>query len=151
MKTLLNILTLGALTLAAFSAGGVKAHAQTVHERLALIDSLSNPSVAAGSGVMRFEKVRIEAGEMNEDSAPSEYVFRWTNEGLSPLSVTFVQTTCGCAAPSYDRRPVTPGESSELKITNHPKDIPEDSFGRYSSIRPCLPNRPQLSWNFPAA
>ncbi len=123
MKTIHHIWTLGALIIALF-AGDVNAHAQTARERLALIDSLSNPTVAKGSGVMRFDAVRIDAGEMNEDSAPSEYVFRWTNEGTSPLVVVSVQTTCGCAAPSFDRTPVQPGGSGSLKITYHPKGHP---------------------------
>ncbi len=112
------------MILAGVLSGGSQAHAQTAQERLAMIDSLSNPKAAAGSEVMRFESVRIEAGEMNEDSAPSEYVFRWTNEGLSPLSVTWVQTTCGCASPSFERMLVKPGESSSLKIKYHPKGHP---------------------------
>ncbi len=124
MKTFFKILTLGALSLASLLAGGLKAYAQTDRDRMALIDSLSNPMLAAGSEVMRFESVRIEAGEMNEDSAPSEYVYRWKNEGPSPLVVTFVQTTCGCAAPSFERRPVQPGEDGSLKITYHPKGHP---------------------------
>ncbi len=124
MKTLFKILALGALFLTALPAGGLKAHAQTAAERMALIDSLSNPMLAEGSEVMHFDRIRIDAGEMNEDSAPSEYVFSWTNEGKSPLSVTFVQTTCGCASPSFERRPVRPGETSTLKITYHPKGHP---------------------------
>ncbi len=124
METFCRILAFGALALAGFSFGGIQAGAQTDLERLAMIDSLSNPMTAAGSEVMRFENVRIEAGEMNEDSEPSEYVFRWTNEGSSPLSVTWVQTTCGCASPSFERLPVKPGESASLKVTYHPKGHP---------------------------
>ncbi len=124
MKTFFKILTLAALSPAGLFAVGLNAHAQTDRDRMALIDSLSNPMLADGSEVMCFENVRIDAGEMNEDSVPSEYVFRWKNEGLSPLSVTFVQTTCGCAAPSYNRLPVQPGKDGSLKITYHPKGHP---------------------------
>ncbi len=142
MKTSVRILALGVMFLSGLSAGADQASAQTAQERLALIDSLSNPKVAEGSGAMRFDKARIEAGEMNEDSEPSEYVFRWTNEGSEPLSVVFVQTTCGCAAPSFDRRPVQPGESGLLKVTYHPKGHP-GSFLRkifvYTNLSPELP------------
>ncbi len=125
MNGTLRILTSAFLLMAGVSACCQDAAAQTDGaNRMALIDSLSNPAVAEGSGVMRFETVRIETGEMDEDSVPSEYEFRWRNEGSSPLSVTFVQTTCGCAAPSFERRMVQPGESSSLKITYHPKGHP---------------------------
>ncbi len=124
MNTYSKIPALGALILVGLLSGGLQVCAQTDKDRQALIDSLANPMVAEGSGVMRFENVRIEAGEMSEDSAPSEYVFRWTNEGSAPLSVTWVQTTCGCASPSFERVPVKPGESSSLKIKYHPKGHP---------------------------
>ncbi len=141
MNNIIRILALGALLSAPLS-GGHQLHAQTDRERMALIDSLSNPVVAAGSEVMCFDDVRIEAGEMNEDSAPSEYVFRWTNRGRVPLAVTFVQTTCGCAAPSYDRNPVRPGEKGTLKVTYHPKGHPGGFLRRifvYTNLSPDLP------------
>ncbi len=122
--TFFRIPAIGALILVGLLSGGFRAGAQTDLERLAMIDSLSNPMVAEGSGVMDFENVRIEAGEMSEDSAPSEYVFRWTNRGESPLSITWIQTTCGCAAPSFERVPVQSGETGSLKITYHPKGHP---------------------------
>ncbi len=117
-------MTLATLILTGFSVGGARAFGQSGRNQMALIDSLSNPRTVSGSEVMRFDKVRIEAGEMNEDSDPSEHVFRWTNEGQSPLVVVSVKTTCGCAAPSFDRSPVQPGESGSLKITYHPKGHP---------------------------
>ncbi len=141
MKTIPHILTLGAL-FAVLSAGGLQAHAQTARDRLALIDSLSNPMVAKGSEVMRFDAVRIDAGEMNEDSGPSEYVFRWTNGGTSPVSVVAVNTTCRCAVPSFERRAVQPGDSGTLKVTYNPKGLP-GGFSRkimvYTNLSSDLP------------
>ncbi len=124
MNTFFKIQALGALILVGLLSGGLQLRAQTDQERLAMIDSLSNPMVADGSEVMRFDNMRIEAGEISEDSVPSEYVFRWTNEGSSPLSVTWVQTTCGCASPSFERVAVKPGENGTLKIKYHPKGHP---------------------------
>ncbi len=123
MKTFYRIiLPLLLVLMAAYPVHGQSFRGEA--ERQALIDSLSSPVLAEGSGVMRFEDVHINAGEMDEDSKPSEYVFRWTNEGTAPLSVVYVKTTCGCAAPSYDRTPVRPGESASLKVTYHPKGHP---------------------------
>ncbi len=143
MNGTLRILTSAFLVTVGFSAHCQDAAAQTDGtDRMALIDSLSNPAVAEGSGVMRFETVRIEAGDMNEDSAPAEYEFRWRNEGSSPLSVTFVQTTCGCAAPSFERRMVQPGERSSLKIKYHPKGHPGGFLRRifvYTNLSENLP------------
>ncbi len=139
MKGMLKILACGVLLV---TLGGLEAAAQTTGDRMALIDSLSNPMVADGSEVMCFENVRIEAGEMSEDSVPSEYEFRWRNEGSSPLSVTWVQTTCGCASPSFERGLIQPGESSSLKITYHPKGHPGGFLRRifvYTNLSDKLP------------
>ncbi len=142
MNALVRIVILGTLLVTGIPVGGPAVLAQTAEERMALIDSLSNPMVAEGSEVMCFENVRVEAGEMSEDSSPSEYVFSWRNEGSSPLYVTFVQTTCGCASPSYERRAVKPGECDILKVTYHPKGHPGGFLRRifvYTNLSSELP------------
>ena len=78
---------------------------------------------------MRFETTHIDIGRINEDDAPIESTFRWENTGDKPLVVTRVETTCGCARPDYERRPVLPGEEGTLKVTYHPKRHP-GSFHR---------------------
>ncbi len=112
------------MLMAGYTAHGQSPVFMSEKDRLAMIDSLSRPKVAAGSEAMSFDVFRIEAGEMNEDSVPPEFVYRWTNKGSLPLTITWVQTTCGCAAPSYERVAVRPGERGTLKVTYHPKGHP---------------------------
>ncbi len=125
---------------------GVVLNAQTklgLDERLALIDSLSNPSLAQGSEVMSFEVLRIETGVLNEDSAASEYIYKWRNKGAKPVAITWVQTTCGCAVAVYDRKEVLPGGSSSLTVRYHPKGHPGDFLRRifvYSNISSDRPS-----------
>ncbi len=121
---IIRTIIFGIILSASSSALAQSAQDMDYAARMALIDSLSNPMVVEGAEVMCFENERIDAGEMSEDSAPSEYEFMWTNKGQAPISVTWVQTTCGCAAPSYDRVLVQPGDSSSIKITYHPKGRP---------------------------
>lgn len=94
---------------------------QISRERL---DSLANPTVVPGAEAMRFDRRRIEAGDIEEDAAPPTYTFRWHNDGKQPLVITRIETTCGCAKAGYEKRPVPAGGSGEVKVTYHPKGHP---------------------------
>lgn len=100
----------------------VSLSAQSERERL--IDSLSSPEISATGSMLKFDVTVMAAGTMAEESSPEEFEFIWTNVGESPVSVTKVTTTCGCAIPSFETGPVQPGEKSSLKITYHPKGHP---------------------------
>jgi len=88
------------------------------------IDSVVHPATAPGGEAMRFARTTIDAGRLDEEQTPPSFVFRWTNAGDQPLVVTKVVTTCGCAVPSYDRRPVEAGDSSRITVTYRPKGHP---------------------------
>ncbi len=96
--------------------------------RKALIDSLNNPSLADGAGSLRFLETVVDGGRMNEDDAPKTFTFRWKNNGTESVAITRVTTTCGCAAPRFERKAVLPGKDGEINITYHPKGHP----GKYS-------------------
>ena len=90
------------------------------------LERIAHPATAPGSEQMRFEQLRIATGPIREDDAPATYTFRWHNDGSTPLVVTRVETTCGCAKPAFDKRPVAAGGSGEIAVTYHPKGHPGD-------------------------
>lgn len=98
--------------------------AQVPYIPQALRDSLAHPPQAEGREAMRFEHMHIETGEIREEATPPSFTYRWTNTGDKPLVITRVETTCGCAAASYDRRPVLPGGEGSVTVTYHPKRHP---------------------------
>lgn len=98
--------------------------AQVPYIPQALRDSLAHPPQAEGRKAMRFERMRIETGEIREEATPPSFTYRWTNAGERPLVITRVETTCGCAVASYDRRPVLPGGEGSVTVTYHPKRHP---------------------------
>ena len=93
------------------------------------LDSMANPALANGAQAMRFVAKRIETGPIGENDGPKNYRFEWQNVGDKPLVITRITTTCGCAAPSWDRQPVKPGEKATVTVTYHPKGHP-GSFTR---------------------
>ena len=49
-------------------------------------------------------------------SESQECIFRITNTGSSLLMVQDVVTSCGCTKVEYDKHPVPPGQSMDLKV-----------------------------------
>ena len=88
------------------------------------LDSMAQPALAHGAQAMRFDRTRIETGAIGEDDGPKSFVFTWRNTGDKPLVITRVKTTCGCAVPTFDKRPVKPGEKASVTVTYHPKGHP---------------------------
>lgn len=93
------------------------------------LDSMAQPALAHGAQAMRFDRTRIETGPIGEDDGPKSFTFTWRNNGETPLVITRVRTTCGCAVPTFDKRPVKPGEKASVTVTYHPKGHP-GSFAR---------------------
>lgn len=92
--------------------------------RLAKSDSIAHPPLADGHEAMRFERERIEVGEIAEAAEPPSYRFVWRNEGNTPLVVTHVTASCGCLTTTFDKRPVSAGGTGSLTATYHPRRHP---------------------------
>ncbi len=90
------------------------------------LERIAHPATAPGGERMRFEQQRIATGPISEDDAPTTYTFRWHNDGRTPLVVTRVESSCGCAKPTFDKRPVAAGGSGEIAVTYRPKGHPGD-------------------------
>lgn len=106
------------------------------------LERVANPATVPGGEAMHFEHTRIETGEIGEDDAHSTYVFRWRNDGPRPLVITRVETTCGCATPTYDRRPVAAGGSGEVQVTYRPKGHPGNFVRKLFVYTPLSEKQP---------
>ena len=64
---------------------------------------------------IEFEKTAHDYGQIVlGDNGESEFTFK--NLGSEPLVLLNVQTSCGCAAPSWPREPVMPGQEAMIKV-----------------------------------
>lgn len=57
-----------------------------------------------------------------EKSEVKGAIFEVKNTGDSPLVIVDINTTCGCTAATYDKRPAKPGETLQVGIKMTPKD-----------------------------
>lgn len=108
---------------AAFLAA-VPAQAQWHTVSRSRLDSLANPPLAAGREAMVFERTTVTTDPIEEDGGARSYTFSWSNEGRTPLVITRVKSTCGCAVAAYDRKPVAAGAKGTVTVTYHPKGHP---------------------------
>lgn len=62
-----------------------------------------------------FEKLVHDYGTIKKGSDGS-FDFSFTNKGKSPLVVTTVKSSCGCAAVEWPEEPVLPGEKGNVRV-----------------------------------
>ena len=88
------------------------------------IDNVANPRLSLDSAAFRFDTRHIVAEPINEDDAPSTYIFRFENVGQRTLNIDRLVTTCSCASASIDKKDVKPGERAEIAVRYNPKGHP---------------------------
>ncbi|MEE0236703.1 MAG: DUF1573 domain-containing protein [Bacteroidales bacterium] len=88
------------------------------------IDNVANPRLSPDSAAFKFDIRHIIAEPMNEDDAPSTFIFRFENAGDRILNIDRLVTTCSCASASIDKREVKPDESAEISVRYNPKGHP---------------------------
>jgi hypothetical protein len=49
-------------------------------------------------------------------------IFKLKNTGNQPLSIARMDASCGCTVPSWDKKPIEPGEQTEIKIEIQPEE-----------------------------
>lgn len=84
-------------------------------------DIIKNPVSADGKAdttdlpVITFKKLEHDFG-LIIDGEVVEYSFEFTNTGGSDLVLAKVSATCGCTIPTYDRKPIAPGEKGKITV-----------------------------------
>jgi len=64
---------------------------------------------------IKFEKKVYDYGTITKGSdGEGEFLFK--NVGNEPLIITTIQKSCGCTIPTWDQKPILPGQSSTIKV-----------------------------------
>ena len=86
------------------------------------------PSLAQ-TPALRFDTLTWDFGTVAEAGGRVTHRFGFANRSGRPVVVTDAVATCGCTVPVYSKRPVLPGERSEIAVTFDPMNRP----GRFLS------------------
>lgn len=98
--------------------------------RQLLISILSIPFIigpfasAAQAPALRFDEQTWDFGTIAETGGTVTHRFVFTNRSGGPVVVTDVVATCGCTVPAYSKKPVLPGERSDVAVTFDPMNRP---------------------------
>ena len=90
---------------------------------------------------LSFEATSFNFGTIAEAGGDVSHSFKFKNVSEKPIVIITSQTTCGCTTPEYTRRPITPGQSGEVKVTFDPMYRP-GRFAKEMKIITSASNTP---------
>ena len=79
---------------------------------------------APAQGSLTFDTPRWDFGTIQELDGPVSHTFTGENRGDKPLVILDVVTSCGCTVPRFSKRPILPGEKTEITVTYDPANRP---------------------------
>ena len=95
-------------------------------------------SAAAVQAQLVFEPARHDFGTIREVDGKVSHTFTGVNRGGQPVVLLDVVTSCGCTVPDFSRKPVLPGQQTQITVTFDPSNRPGGfikELGVYSSER----------------
>ena len=77
--------------------------------------SADKPTDTVNVPKIQLQESAYDFGEIAE-GATVKHSFTFKNTGKMPLIITDVQTTCGCTVPDWNRNPIQPNATDEIKV-----------------------------------
>ena len=71
--------------------------------------------VGSNNALIQFAETGHNFGKLTYQKEEA-YIFEFTNPGKTPLVISNVETSCGCTAANWTKKPVKPGSKGIIKI-----------------------------------
>jgi hypothetical protein len=71
-----------------------------------------------------FNETDWNFGTIHEEGGLVTHIFKFTNNGLTPIAIDRVNTSCGCTTPEYTRGVVQPGDEAQVNVSFNPMGFP---------------------------
>lgn len=81
----------------------------------------AKPTAVEGEWLIFDDGTNITFGTISEDDAPWQTTLHWRTKEGRKLTITRVQTTCGCLVAKWDRRASVEASKGTIEVTYHPK------------------------------
>ncbi|GAB4280395.1 MAG: hypothetical protein Kow0068_04620 [Marinilabiliales bacterium] len=91
--------------------------------------------------VISWENDVYDFGKIKKDK-PVTCVFKFRNDGLKPLIITNVESSCGCTVPEYPKKPVKPMSTGEIKATYDAKKL--GTFSKSVTVSTNASEKPKV-------
>ena len=109
------------------SAMSISAQAQTSAERRG-----ENPK--CGAQLTFLDDVSYDFGEVERKGGDLIKVFRFVNDGDSPLVIKKVAKSCSCITADFSRKPVKPNQTGEIRLKYEPHKAELGAFHKVVQI-----------------
>ncbi len=76
---------------------------------------LQREGLPIGGPIMTLESMVVDYGTIVQNADPLR-ILKFTNTGDAPLVIQNARGSCGCTVPTWPKKPIMPGETSELEI-----------------------------------
>ncbi|MBO4978516.1 MAG: DUF1573 domain-containing protein [Muribaculaceae bacterium] len=63
-----------------------------------------------------FSELCYDFGTVATDAEPVVHTFTVTNNGSEAVAILSARASCGCTEPTYQRRPIMPGETGQVTV-----------------------------------
>lgn len=104
-------------------------------------------SFAQGKTSISVKNPTHNFGIIKEEDGDVEHTFIIENTGKIPLVIDRVTTSCGCALPEWEKEPIAPGKTTEVKIWYDPYGRPGAFNKKISVYSNAEPRRFAMSIN----
>ena len=82
------------------------------------------PAVPAGPATtVNFAETEFDFGTV-EMGEKVEHIYKFTNTGKEPLTISNAKGSCGCTVPQWPKEPIAPGEDGEILVIFDTKNKP---------------------------
>ena len=88
--------------------------------------------------LIRYDNDRFEFGVVDEGEVV-KHLFKFTNVGKEPLTITNCKGSCGCTVPTWPKEPIPPGASGEIKVEFNTKGKPGQQSKRVTVTANTVP------------
>ncbi|MCD6555913.1 MAG: DUF1573 domain-containing protein [Bacteroidales bacterium] len=77
----------------------------------------NNATLSSGKDAnVQWEKTIIDIGTIKQYN-PTQAIFKFKNIGGKPIIITNAKGSCGCTDIDYPKKPILPGETTEIVVT----------------------------------
>jgi hypothetical protein len=74
--------------------------------------------------LMKISATKHNFGKIKEEDGRKTFDFVVTNIGNSPLVITYISASCGCAIPEWTKQPIPAGGKGKITAIYDPKGRP---------------------------
>lgn len=106
---------------------------------------LINGSLFAQSGTLSFKEKDIKLKDLKADNVPTVVSYTFENTGAQPVIITAINPITSQIKAEWDRTPIAPGKTSEIKVSFVSVNMPEKFSYSINISSNANPSRQQVT------